>query len=79
MGEIKYANSVEIQSQTFDMQLTFSLNSQGETIDTTTIILSPQHFKTLAYMLTMAVEEYEKKVGKIELPTKSNVETNGGE
>lgn len=73
MGEIRYANSIEIETQLFDAQLKFSLESNDEVVDTTTIILSPQHLKVLSYVTAAAVKKYESEIGTINLPTKQGV------
>ena len=73
MGEIRYANSIEIETQLFDAQLKFSLESNDEVVDTTTIILSPQHLKVLSYVTAAAVKRYESKIGTINLPAKQGV------
>lgn len=68
MNDTKYSNAVEIQVQLFDAQLKFNLQNQNGVIDSTTIILSPQHLKVLGQMLSSAILEYEKQFGEISLP-----------
>lgn len=74
MGEHMYSNSIQVQVQMFDAQLKFGFQTPEGMHEERTVILSPQHLKVLATMLSGAVEQYELQFGEINLPDATKAE-----
>lgn len=72
-----YANSVQIQMSLYDFNLIFGMvggikNGRVQIAALQTIIISPQHAKELAKVLTENVQKYEEKF--MALPIRRKIE-----
>lgn len=67
--KMMYSNSVSVNAQFFDVQLTFAYQNNEGVKEQETIILSPQHFKVLTDVMNNTLENYEKSFGTIVIPT----------
>jgi hypothetical protein len=65
-----YANSTEISISIYDVQIDFGIRSSTEETSKTVAIvrMSPQHALAMARLLLKNLREYERQVGKINLP-----------
>ncbi len=68
-----YANNVALKTSIFDMTMVFGVMAevQGDVLAVTnvaTVIVSPQHAKAIAALLTNHVEEYERQFGALPTP-----------
>lgn len=67
--KMMYSNSVSVNAQFYDVQLTFVYQNAEGVKEQETIILSPQHFKVLTGVMNNTLENYEKRFGTIVIPT----------
>jgi len=67
-----YVNSAQIEASIWDFRLIFGemTQSSGKLLveQSLAVIMSPQHAKALLNILASNLQEYEKKVGQINLP-----------
>ena len=75
-----YANNVALKTSIFDMTMEFGVMAevQGDVLavrNVATVIVSPQHAKAIAALLTNHVEEYEKQFGALPTPLSPPAET----
>ena len=64
-----YANSVEAKIQIYDSQIILrQMNPDGTAVNETVVVMSPQHLKSMSFVLNKAVKAYEQNFGEICLP-----------
>lgn len=65
----RYANSVNVGVGLYDFTLRLgTVDSPGETLPHTIVRMSPQHAKSLMYLLEKFVGIYEREFGAISMP-----------
>jgi len=73
-----YANNVQIETSIWDCRLTFgeltkATDGKPSVEQLVTVVMSPQHAKALVGVLAGNLQQYEKQVGEIKLPSKENM------
>lgn len=66
----KYCNGVSVTTNIYDFTLQLTQNLGDDYKEIATVIMSPQHTKILAELLTNSLNEYEKQYGKIPVKSK---------
>ncbi|MEW5920661.1 MAG: DUF3467 domain-containing protein [Bacillota bacterium] len=67
---VYYDNSVNVEASVYDVSITCGIRlSDKKAYDPLSrIIMSPQHAKVLAKILTDTLEQYEKDLGELPMP-----------